>query len=477
MAAPTAATEDSLPQILGDFSPIDSWQSHMNKIFYGLRGEQVRDLYQTFAAADYRLAFALAADYVERVQQREKTHPDTASRPLTVMEWGCGNGNLASCFLDRVRELDAAGSIYPRLEYILIDASEVVLHSAKANADLAKHQGRIKFEQADVPGLNAFADHSVDRILCNEFWSEMPTKLLLRKAGDIMEEHVRPNLKETRLKDFPEWSAFIQAFEHVDVKALKDMPNFLEDIVWEREYHNIEAKEVPFRRLITEFIKFIDEEVLVPTNVGAASSLKEAQRLLAQDAIGLSAFDAGTADLSVLNDPEKPCYNLVGGQFSFMVNFALLEDVAKQVGGQGVKIESQKEFVGRNLKTNVMSLMDVLASHPRLPEGDQWEVDRFILKTIQSINSAYHSPYERTIEFPIPANVPGGQREELQQLLQSFNPRGVPDTIAYLTEEEVLDVAEQLEMLGYGRDMLRMALKAPEQPVDYYHFLYVPSAG
>ncbi len=474
MAAQPAISEDALPQLLGDFSPIDVWQTHMNQVFYGLRGGQLRDLYQTFAAADYRLGFALAADYMDRVQQREKTHPSTSSTPLTIMEWGCGNGNLAACFLDRVRALDSAGTVYPRIEYILIDSAEVVLESAKANADLAKHQGRIKFEHAQVPELKAFADGSVDRIICNEFWNESPTKLMLRKAGDIMEEHVRPNLKETRLQDFPDWTAFIQAFEHIDVPTLKGFPNFVEDIVWERTYEKIEAKDIPFRRLISDFVKFIDEEVLVPTNVGAASSLKEATRLLAPDSIGFSAFDAGTADLSVLNDPDKPCYNLLGGQFSFMLNFALLEDVAKHLGSREVHIEPQKEFVGRNLGTNVMSLMDVLASHPRLPEGDQWEVDRFILKTIEAINSGYQSPYNRTIEFPVPPNIPNDRREEFTQLFSSLKSTGVPDTIAYLTEEEVLGVAGKLEELGYDRETLRTVLQAPAQPVDYFHFLFVP---
>lgn len=476
MAAQTTTTDDALPQLLGDFSPIDIWQAHMNKVFYGLRGDQLRDLYQTFAAADYRLSFALAADYLERVQRREKTNPAASSTPLTIMEWGCGNGNLAACFLDRVRALDSAGTVYPRIEYILIDSSDVVLESAKANVDLAKHQGRIKFEQAQAPDLASYKDGSIDRILCNEFWNESPTKLLLRKVGDIMEEHVRPNLQETRLQDFPDWPRFIKAFEEVDVSALKALPPFLEDIVWEREYHKIEAKDVPFRRLITDFIKFIDQEVLVPINVGAAASLKEAKRLLAGDAIGFSAFDAGTADLSVLNDPEKPCYNLLGGQFSFMVNFALLEDVARLLGSKELSVEAQKEFVGRNLGTNVMSLMDVLASHPRLPEGEQWDVDRFILKTIGAINCAYQSPYERKIEFPIPPNMPESQREELDQLLGGLKSTGVPDTIAYLTEEEVLGVSGKLEELGYERETLRAVLQAPPQPVDYFHFFYVPAA-
>ena len=474
VAEQVAENEEALPQLLGDFAPIDVWQQHMNTVFYGLRGERLREFYQTFAAADYRLAYALAADYVERTTKRQKANPDTGATPLTIMEWGCGNGNLAACFLDRVKALDRDATLYPRLQYVLIDASDTVLASAKANAELAKHQDRVQFVQATVNELQSYRDGSVDRIFCNELWSELPTKLLLRKVGDVMEEHIRPNLKETRLGDFPDWPGFVQAFEQADIAGLKTLPTFLEDIVWEREYHNIEAKDISFRRLITDFLKLFSEELLMPVNIGAASSLKEAYRLLAPDALGFSSFDAGTADEAVLNDPEKPCYNLVGGQFSFMVNFALLEDVAKQVGGGQVTVEPQKEFVGRSLGVNVMSFMDVLASHPNLPQGGPWEIDRLILKTIEAVNAGYASPYERTIELPVDPTTPEETRRELEQLLERQATHGVADTVAYLTEEEVMSVAGPLEGLGYDRGILQAAFMAPPQPVDYFHFQIGP---
>jgi hypothetical protein len=312
MAEQVAENEEALPQLLGDFAPIDVWQQHMNTVFYGLRGERLRELYQTFAAADYRLGYALAADYVERATRRQKAGPETEAAPLTIMEWGCGNGNLAACFLDHVKALDQDATLYPRVQYVLIDASETVLASARANAELAGHGDRVQFVHATVQELQSYRDGSIDRIFCNELWSELPTKLLLRKAGDVMEEHIRPNLKETRLVDFPDWLGLVQAFDQTDIAGLKPLPAFLEDILWEREYHKIEAKDVPFRRLVTDFLKLFDEELLMPVNVGAAASLKEAHRLLAPDAIGFSSFDAGTADEAVLNDPEKPCYNLVG---------------------------------------------------------------------------------------------------------------------------------------------------------------------
>ncbi len=474
MVAQVVENEESLPQLMGEFAPVDVWQQHMNTLFYGLRGERVREFYQTFAAADYRLGYALAEDYVERALQRLKANPGKATDPLTIMEWGCGNGNLAACFLDRVQALDRGGALYPRLRYVLIDASETVLETARGNADLARHRDHVQFVHAAVHDLQSYPDGSVDRIVCNELWSELPTKLLLRKAGDVLEEHIRPNLKETRLADFPDWAGLVRLFEKPDIAGLQRLPAFLDDLVWEREYRAIEAKDVPFRRLITDFLKLFDEEVLVPVNTGAAAVLKEAHRLMAPDALGLSGFDAGTMDEAVLNDPDKPCYNLVGGQLSFMINFALLEDVAGQIGGH-VRIEPQKEFVGRSLGANVMSFMDVLASHPNVPRGEQWEVDRLIVKTIEAVNAGYASPYERTMALPLAPETPDEPRRELERLLARQSGRGIADTVAYVTEAEIMSVAGQLEALGYERHGLQAALMAPPQSVDYFHFRMEPS--
>ena len=105
---------EALPQLIGDYKPVDQWQVHINKLFYRVRGDQVRRFYQTFASADYRLAHALAADYFERVVKRDNGSGEKApglsltphASPLTVMELGPGNGNLAACFLSHLKALD-----------------------------------------------------------------------------------------------------------------------------------------------------------------------------------------------------------------------------------------------------------------------------------------------------------------------------------------------------------------------------------
>jgi hypothetical protein len=482
---------DALPQLIGEFRPVDEWQAHINDIFYGLRGGRLREFSQTFAAADYRLAHALAADYFDRVVKRDQARgprreargelensPAPRPLPLTphlvIHEWGCGNGNLAACFLTHLKTIDKDNRVYPRVRYVLVDAQEATLHAAMAHPDLAQHKDRIESLCAQIQDLATVEDGSVDRIIGNELWNDLPTKLMLRKNGEVEEEFLRPNLSEARHAEIADWSGFVQAFDAKDIKTLDAFPAFLEDIIWEKEYRKSDWKMIPYRKTIADFLKKIDEHVLVPVNLGAYASIKEAKRLLASDAIGFSAFDAGTADLDVLNDPEKPCYGQFGGQYSFMVNFALVEMVAKHLGMKASEIEPQKEYVGQCLATNVMSLMDLLATHPRSHALRGWEQDKLIVETIGALNKTYESPYHRTIEFPLSTDIPADGRETLQRLLTSLKQNGIPDTIAYLTEEELTTALQDLEAIGYDRDIIESALQAPAQNVDYYHHFLKP---
>ena len=459
---------DALPQLIGDFKPLDQWQTHLNRLFYGLRGDRLRSYYQTFASADYRLAHALAADYYERVTKRDAAKDDSR---LIVVELGPGNGNLAACFLSHLKTLDKQGAIYPRVRFVMVDWEQPVLNGALAHPDMAAHRNRVDIQCSSIEQLTGMADGSVDRIFCNELWNDLPTKLMAKHAGDIEEEYIRPNLSESLHAKIQNWSDFVRAFETKNFEVLKTAPPFLDDLVWEKEYRKVDWKDMPFRKTITEFLKTIDEQVLLPINLGAFAVLKETQRVLAPDAVGLSAVDAGTADRRVLNDPEKPCYGQFGGQYSFMVNFALIEAVAKHLGAPQPVLELQREFVGRSLNTNVLTLMDLLVTHPSVgPRLEPWEQDRLVLKTIKALNNTYESPYRRRFEFPLSANMPPEERETSGAILRSLKDNGIPDTVAYLTEEELNAAQKDLEAIGYDGDAIKMALGAPPSPIEYCHF-------
>jgi SAM-dependent MidA family methyltransferase len=463
---------DALPQLIGDYKPVDQWQAHINQLFYRVRGDQIRRFYQTFASADYRLAHALASDYFENVTAREKAQPKApAPRPaLTVVELGPGNGNLAACFLSHLKTLDRDGQIYPHLTYVFVDWEQTVLDTAMSHPGLASHRDRVQLLRSTVDHVVDLPDESVDRIFCNELWNDLPTKLMSRHDGEIEEEFLRPNLSDALHAKIQDWAGFIRAFEAKDVDQLKQFPPFLDDLVWEREYRTVEWKDVPYRKTITEFLRRIDDQVVVPVNVGAYASIKEAKRLLAQGAFGLSSFDAGTADLKVLNDPDKPCSGQFGGQQSYMVNFALADAVARQMDAGIVSIESQREFIGRSLGTNVLTLMDLLATHPSAGKKlEPWEQDRLILNTIKALNETYQSPYTTTIEFPVRSDMSTEERDRLHTLIQGLKPSGIPDTIAYITEDELMQACRDLEEVGYDPQLFHIALTAPPAPVDYFH--------
>ncbi|MBX3329073.1 MAG: SAM-dependent methyltransferase [Nitrospira sp.] len=471
---------DALPQLIGEYKPLDQWQAHLNQLFYGLRGDKLRSYYQTYASADFRLAHALAADYYERVTKRDKAgnrQPSLVDRTaddesrLTVLELGPGNGNLAACFLSHLKALDKQGTIYPRVRYVMVDWQQTVLDGALAHPDLAMHREQVETHLGSVEHLAGIVDASVDRIICNELWNDLPTKLLAKQSNEVEEEYLRPNLSESLHADIQDWSAFVRAFEEKDLTTLKTFPPFLDELVWEKEYRKVEWKDAPYRKTIVEFLQSIDQEVLVPVNIGAFATLKEAKRILAPDAIGFSAFDAGTGDMKVLNDPEKPCYGQFGGQYSFMVNFALIQAVAKHLGIKHTTLESQREFVGRSLNTNVITLMDLLATHPSAgPKLQAWEQDRLVLKTIKALNETFTSSYRRRIDFPLSTDMPPEERETSNAILRSLKDDGIPDTVAYLTEEELTRAQLDLEAIGYDRDTMRMALNAPPSPIEYCHF-------
>ncbi|WP_447600993.1 SAM-dependent methyltransferase [Nitrospira sp. Nam80] len=476
---------DALPQPLGDYRAVDLWQAHINYLFYRLRGKQLHAYSQTFASGDFRLGHALAIDYYEKALQRDgvaakgslkqANSSQPAAIPLTIMEWGPGNGNLAACFLTHLRTLDEEGRLYPRVRYLLIDSHPETLDAARAHPDLSSHLNQIEVLCADVQQLQSVRDHSVDRIFCNELWNDLPTKLLVKKDGEVEEEHLRPNLSEEKTAAISNWSEFIRLFADKDVRALQAFPPFFDDIIWEKEYHKIEWKDVLFRKTISEFLKLIDEQVLVPVNLGASATIREAKRLLAPDAIGFSSFDAGTSDMAVLNDPEKPCYGQFGGQYSFMVNFALLGMVAKHLNVSAVMTEPQREFVGSRLCTNVITLMDLLACHPLAgTKAEPWQLDRLTIRTIHALNAVYESPYERTLDFPLRSEMPSQERDALQATLASLKRQGVPDTVAYLTEEELLRAQSELQDIGYDRESIQMVLGAPPAPIDYCHFFFRP---
>jgi SAM-dependent MidA family methyltransferase len=467
---PIKTQEEAPPQPLGDFKPVDEWQTHLNAVFYGLRGSRIRDYYQTMASGDYRLAHALAQEFYEAHANRKEL-----AATLLIHEWGCGNGNLAACFLSHLQVLDTAGSLYKRVQYVLVDNNRETLRDALSHPDLKAHRAQVSCLQADVQDLSVIKDNSIHWIIGNELWSDLPTKVMLRKDGEIVEEQMRPNLSAAKTTQFQDWFGFVKDFGAKDVAKLQALPSFLEDIIWEKDYQPVDWKRVPYRKTITEFLKPIEDLVLVPVNLGAFATIKEAKRVLQPGGRFIS-FDAGTPDPAIIGDPDKPCYSLLGGQYSFMVNFALCEAVARQLGIKNIVIEPQKEFVSRELGQNVLTFVELLNTYPFPGKLKRWERDRLTLQVLHAFSAVYRSPYQRSLEFPIPPDIPEPERSKMVGLMHDLPATAVPDTAAYLTEEEILAALPSLEELGFSKDEIRDVLTPPSvlsTDIDYYRFTLV----
>ena len=70
----------------------------------------------------------------------------------------------------------------------------------------------------------------------------------------------------------------------------------------------------------------------MPINIGAFAALRKAKELLVEDSLGYTGFDYGMLEFKDLNHEGRPYFNLYGGQYTFMVNFPLLEEVGREIG-------------------------------------------------------------------------------------------------------------------------------------------------
>ena len=324
---------------LGDFKPANEWQTHVNAIFYGTLGPAIHHHFQTYVSRDYRLAHALADQFVQNVRQH-----GPADGPIHVQEWGVGSGNLAARFLSHLKSADE--SVYSRLRYTLCDYSEEILNGVRANENLKEHEGVTTLQKVNAEGEDDFEPQSVHKIISNEIWDDLATSVLLKNDGMLYEEYLQPTLSPNAT-DIP-LETLVEQFNARDLDALKSGSPFLEQIVWERSFQRTDISDWPQGDVIQKHLDRLADEIPFPINTGAFKTLERAQRLLAENNLGYSSFDYGMLSDHELNLPGRPYFKLYGGQYTSMVNFPLIAEVAQAMGFGEVTLEPQHDFVGRH---------------------------------------------------------------------------------------------------------------------------------
>jgi hypothetical protein len=450
---------------LGEFKPSDQWQTHVNSIFYGIKGPAIHNHFQTYVSLDHRLAHALAEDFFKHTVGKKPS-----GRVWTIQEWGVGNGNLAACFLSRLQEIDFNNQVYPLTHYILCDESKEILKGTRTNPRLQQHEGRFSTVRVDAEHLDCFRSKSVTKIISNEIWDDLATKVLIKNENQFYEEYLCPFLSE----DFPgaNEKIFIEQFQKKDLLGLAQRPSFLDVVHWEREFQRVDLSDWPFAETLKKHSQSLADEIPMPINTGAFAALKKAKELLAPDNLGYTGFDYGMLEFKDLNQEGRPYFNLYGGQYTFMVNFPLLEEVGREIGFSDISREYQNEFVKRSLDAEVSGVVELVQNHPQVANMPGWDRDILMLRTLQALNSIYHSPYPGKLEYPPMQGTPKKQRKQILQLAKNLSNRGVPDTVAYVTKEEVLAALKLLRKLGYREKDIEAAFHSPPSTVSFIHIQF-----
>jgi len=445
---------------LGDFKPSDEWQTHVNNIFYGTKGPAIHRHFQTYVSLDHRLAHALADEFLENISS-DKPSPE----PLTILEWGVGNGNLAARFLSRLQEQDTEGRAYPKIRYILCDYSEEILRGVRGNPDLQVHGDRYSTVRLNAERLEGFRPGTITKIISNEIWDDLATKVLLVHDGLLHEEYLQPLLEPDAIET--DFETFTRNFADKNLEALKSCPPFLDRIFWERSFQRVDVSDWPFGDVVARHMESAGEEIPMPINIGAFATLERAHALLNEGGQGYSSFDYGMLTQDELNREGRPYFKLYGGQYTSMVNFPLLEEIAKSVGFSTIGTERQQDFVAHSLGEDVISAVDLVQAHPQVGRLAPWDVDILMLQTLHALNSTYRSPYTHKMDYPPMPDTPKKQRKQISQLAAKLSPRGVPDTVAYITRGEVLSGIKSLRKLGYREKDLQAAFQPSDAPIVF----------
>ena len=181
----------------------------------------------------------------------------------TIQEWGVGNGNLAACFLSRLQEIDFNQQVYPFTHYILCDESEEILQGTRTNPRLHQHEGRYSTVRINAENLNCFRTKSVAKIISNEIWDDLATKVVLKNENQFYEEYLCPYLQADFLSFNKE--TFLHQFQNKDLKGLAQLPWFLDAIHWERDFQRVDLNDWPFSKSLIKTIHQIQRYLICNT--------------------------------------------------------------------------------------------------------------------------------------------------------------------------------------------------------------------
>ena len=150
-----------------------------------------------------------------------------------------------------------------------------------------------------------------------------------------------------------------------------------------------------------------------------------------------------------------------------------MQEQARGIGGYGRDLNDALGNLAP-FAEDAARLVDILNTYPFPGKLRAWERDHLVVQTLQVLSGVYTSPYRRQIDYPLRPDTPEPERTAMVQVLANLPATGIPDTIAYLSEDEVLQALPGLEALGFPKTELQELVRGQLPPdIDYYRFSLV----
>ena len=316
-------------------------------LFYYQQGAGYASDFSTYASRGSRLAYSEAEAFHAFVARRFK---GGMPESLRVLELGCGNGNSAWRFLERLRQIDGekGTDFLERTHYILSDFSERMLSNAAANRHLRPYAKNLEFALVDAESPH-LSEGDFLLVRTNELFDDLPTQLIVREGGGFKEVWLELHLDQSEeiltragepipRREFA-WLArnrFWKLLRMVDGSFVKR----LELVV---KYRPVKLDTVAFTLLHSIFGR-IPEGEAIPIPFAAASCMAAVRALLVPGGI-FDSFDYGFNSLRELHKLQPGIFRTPGALTTF-VNFRFLKAMAPLLGYSTAVVEPQHRFTG-----------------------------------------------------------------------------------------------------------------------------------
>lgn len=157
-----------------DAVPFDVCQQAANEKFYKSKGVAFNREFKTFAS-DLKFAMALAIDFSKRINKKD-------GKTVKIYEFGVGDGSLGTRFLLELRKISS--ELSDNVIYYFCDFSEELVKNASRRADAFGFNAEaIAYDTAK--GNPRFLVNP-DYIIINEFYDDLPAKMLMRGGKEMM---------------------------------------------------------------------------------------------------------------------------------------------------------------------------------------------------------------------------------------------------------------------------------------------------